>query len=133
MPTAKTRMAKKMTKGAPEAHLLPRVIIIDKDLYDDDDEFVVPLQTDIERISMRKKCLEDRNEYDDADDYNFFEASLEEEYFKPITLPRKKRTICETHEEVDQFCKEAKEAMKSFANDDHVYMGLDTEKDGSTL
>ena len=128
-------MGRKKKVGAPEHHLLPgyqdRVITIEADLYYDDDEFIVPLETDLKDIRMPKK--EERSQYDDDDDYNFFEARLEEEYFTTITLPRNKRTICQTHEEVDLFCQEAKAAMSEFGDDEHVFMGADTEKDGATL
>ena len=124
-------MAARKTKGAPERHLLPDGIAIEEDLYYDDDEFAVPLETDISKVLGRKKANRTKN--DDDNDYNSYEAALEDEYFRTITLPRAKRTICRNHDEVDRFCQEAKDAMKRFSSDDHVYLGIDTEKDGSTV
>ena len=105
-------------------------ILIEADIWDDESPGIVPLFTktkDLPPLPRGKK----RTETIDRQRYNEYEASLEDQFFERIRLPKERQVIVRDHKALSVF-QEMSAAIEKH-KEPLIICGLDTEKDGATV
>ena len=105
------------------------VVYIDSEMKDGPKHHP-PLRTDLKELADPPE--RGRSEYNDKLRYDDYVFELEKKYFKRLRLPADRQTIVRTHRDVEVVVKEIRDAMDS-AGHENYYIGLDTEKEISTL
>ena len=116
-------------------HDLVAHVRIEEDLWNDTNENIVPLETDISKIPSHEETfgtrLKRKKELD-AQRYNPIEAKLELEYYEQITLEKEKQTVIDSYEVAESFFRHLVQILDRCI-DKRVLVGFDTEKELATL
>ena len=108
---------------------------VEEDLWYDDNDNIVPLETDMTQIPSHEKTfgtrLKRKKELD-AQRYNPIEAKLELEYYEQITLEKEKQTVIDTYDVAESFFRHLVQVLDRCV-DRRVLVGFDTEKEFATL
>ena len=111
-------------------------IIIERDLWEDDDEDVVDLLTDPKEYRANNPNYM-RTDQSDRFRYNEFECKLKMKMYKPIRISRAHQYVIDDFTAANKFCKEMvcriNEYLAKPDAEPYVNIGFDTEKDCSTF
>ena len=108
-----------------------RELTIERDLWEDDDENVVPLKTDLNLLPPHEGKYPP-TDFSDRIRYNEWEAE-EAKYYSVIRLPRDKLSVVDNYIAADKICDDMVENIDKYEGEHFINVGLDTEKENSTF